>query len=94
MLIDFWATWCPPCQPPMEHNERLSQKFANSGKVRIVGLSLDKEAAKVAVHCNSKRWTSVQHYLVKNEKLCIDLSIQTIPHIMLIDKKGQIVFKG
>jgi len=20
MMIDFWATWCPPCQKPMQHN--------------------------------------------------------------------------
>ena len=57
MLIDFWATWCPPCQKPMAHNVEMKKnngdKWAN---VRIIGLSIDDDAQTVKTHCTNKNW--------------------------------------
>jgi len=64
MMIDFWATWCPPCQRPMQHNQDMLTEHAEKwgGNVKIIGLSIDKDAATVTSHITNKGWTAPTHY--------------------------------
>jgi len=64
MFIDFWATWCPPCQKPMAHNqEMLKEHGATWGdNLKIIGLSIDKDAETVKNHVTAKGWIDVIHY--------------------------------
>ena len=62
MLIDFWATWCPPCQGPMAHNQEMLERRKDWGdKVRIMGISIDQGTEAVRKHVTAKNWKSVEH---------------------------------
>jgi len=98
MLVDFWATWCPPCQGPMAHNQKMLEEHGEKwgGKVRILGLSIDNECASVKSHVENKKWTAVEQYHIRNGKCTADkeYGISGVPHVCLVDTKGKIVFKG
>ena len=40
LVINFWATWCPPCREEMPYFSRISEQYAQKG-VQFVGLSTD-----------------------------------------------------
>lgn len=96
MLIDFWATWCPPCQAPMAHNQKMleSKKDAWAGNLRIIGLSIDKDRDTVVNHVNNKGWNDVEHFHRATSNCSDVYGVRGVPHVMLIDKEGNIVFKG
>ncbi len=46
LVVNFWATWCPPCKEEMPEFSRISNKYSSNG-VQFVGISIDT-AEKVA----------------------------------------------
>lgn len=95
-LIDFWATWCPPCQAPMAHNEEmLKKRGAEWGdKVKIVCISIDQTAEAVVKHVDAKDWKRPIHYHRDKSDCSEQYGVRGVPNVMLIDTEGKIVFKG
>jgi peroxiredoxin len=44
VVLDFWATWCPPCIREIPGNVALQKKYADAGLV-IIGVSVDEAGA-------------------------------------------------
>lgn len=85
----------------MAHNESMLKTNEEKwkGKATIVGLSLDDESEGPIKRITDKDWKRVQHYRFKNgwDEENDDLKmfeINGIPFVVLLDKKGKIVFKG
>lgn len=50
VVINFWATWCPPCKEEMPLLERYGKKYA--GKLAILGVDSEEEASLVEPFVN------------------------------------------
>ncbi len=46
VLLNFWATWCPPCREEMPAMERLYQRYKDRGVV-VLAVSVDAEGGPV-----------------------------------------------
>lgn len=80
----------------MAHNIDMLKKREGvwDKTVRIVGLSIDQTMDAVTTHVKEKGWEKVEHWHRDKSDCSKVYSVQGVPHVMLLDKQGKIVFKG
>ncbi len=86
VLIDFWATWCGPCNRELPHMKEIAKEFAGQPLV-IISVSWDADEAKWKdfVAKNEMTWTQ---YRDADHKLSDMFGINAIPHYFTIDSDG------
>jgi thiol-disulfide isomerase/thioredoxin len=86
VLIDFWATWCGPCNEELPHLQKIAKEFAGQPLV-ILSISWDNDEAKwkdfIAKH--QMTW---QQYRDADHKLSQRFDVNAIPHYFTIDADG------
>ncbi len=90
-IVEFWATWCPPCRKSIPHLNELYSKYKDKG-LNIVGIS-DEDRSTV----EKFRKTTPMDYAVgldKGNSLGQKFGITGIPHSFVVDKSGKIVWQG
>ncbi|MGD8353536.1 MAG: TlpA disulfide reductase family protein [Pseudomonadota bacterium] len=92
VLVDFWATWCPPCQEMIPVLTKLHQRYSKEGLV-ILGVSMDKEGLEMLgnfVHEN----TIPYKVLMGDSRIGNAFGgVSTIPTLYMIDREGRLVRK-
>jgi peroxiredoxin len=88
VLVNFWATWCPPCRKEMPDLERLAQRFGKQGLV-ILAMS-DEEEATVAPFIRDGKYT-YPILLDPGSKVHERFHVQGIPVSLVYDRGGKLV---
>lgn len=95
VLVDFWASWCPPCRKEMPAVVDLYNKYKNKG-FEIVGVSLDKtnEDWIKGIKELNITWPQISDLKYWQSDLSSAYAVNSIPHMVLIDKNGKIIARG
>jgi peroxiredoxin len=88
VLVNFWATWCPPCRKEMPDLQALYDKYKDQGFV-VVSIS-DEEAAKVQPFI-SERKISYPVLLDPGRKVNELFQVEGIPKSFVYNREGKLV---
>ena len=95
VIIDFFATWCKPCNRELSAIAEVYEEWQEETGVKLVAISIDQaqniHKVKPLVEENAWPWETV--LLDPNSDLKRALGIQMIPYVLILDGKGNIVYK-
>jgi peroxiredoxin len=88
VLVNFWATWCPPCRKEMPDLDALYNKFKDQGFV-VLAIS-DEESAKVSPYIAEHK-ISYPVMLDAGRKVNDAFIVEGIPKSFVYDRDGKLV---
>jgi len=91
VVLNFWATWCPPCVEETPALNSLQQRIASRGGV-VLGISVDEDQAAY------QKFLQDQHivfptYRDETKKSAMDYGTKIYPETYIIDRHGKIARK-
>ena len=93
VLINFWATWCQPCQAEMPHLQAIYDEFKDDGFV-VLSISIDeaRDASKVKPLIKRGKYTFPVLLDKRTKVIPLYNPDQTLPYNALVDKEGKMVW--
>jgi peroxiredoxin len=90
VLLDFWATWCPPCRVEVPNLIRIFRQFRDKSFVLIsVSLDRDLDAARAFVRDKGMNWVHIINADAARE-IAEKYQVEYIPSTFVIDRSGRV----
>jgi peroxiredoxin len=90
VLLDFWATWCPPCREEIPGFVELHKRYGKQGLV-VIGLSLDQGSRNEVAEFAKRMKINYPVALATEEVVRSYGGVHAIPTTFLISRRGEIV---
>lgn len=89
VLLDIWATWCPPCKAEVPYLVNLQKKYKDK-KVIIVGVAVDERKSDVEAFAKKNNINYTVCHDEVGKAVGSKYKVRGIPATYIIDKKGVI----
>ena len=90
VIVDFWATWCPPCRATIPDLNKLAAKFKND--VVVIGISDEKPDVVQAFM--KKTEMSYNVGIDTKSTSSSEIGVEGIPHVLVISADGIVRWQG
>ncbi len=93
-IISFFATWCKPCNRELSAINEVYEEWQEETGVKVIAVSIDQaqNINKVKPLVDTNGWP-YEVLLDPNSDFKRALGIQMIPYVLIVDGKGEIVYK-
>jgi thiol-disulfide isomerase/thioredoxin len=91
LLVEFWATWCPPCRRSIPHLNEVYARYHQAG-LEVVGIT-DEDAPTVE---KFQQELPMQYPVAVQapRQLYARFGVKGIPQAFLVDRQGKVVWSG
>ncbi|MEO5661190.1 MAG: TlpA disulfide reductase family protein [Polaromonas sp.] len=86
LVLNVWATWCPPCRKEMPSLQRLSQTL-DPNRFAVIGLSTDEDPL-LATEFLAQGGITFSNFFDRNGKMSKQLGLKVYPETFLIAPDG------
>lgn len=96
-VIEFWATWCPPCRVTIPHLTELYKKYKDQGLEVVAITDEDPEYVKEFLTGQGEKLgypVAVDRDQLTAIAYMLGVNVNTIPHAFVVDAKGKLVWHG
>jgi cytochrome c biogenesis protein CcmG/thiol:disulfide interchange protein DsbE len=87
VLVNFWATWCPPCRTETPGLVSIAKRYSGKG-VQVVGITMDDDRHRVPEFIS--RYGISYPILLPTDDSPLASSIESLPTSLLIDRNGRV----
>jgi peroxiredoxin/protocatechuate 3,4-dioxygenase beta subunit len=89
VVLDFWATWCPPCLEALPKLATFYEKFKDNPKVVLIGISIDNNDKTVLDFISKRNMNWIQLRTDPNSPLAEQYGIFSVPTMIVIAPDGK-----
>jgi len=95
VILDFWATWCPPCIKEIPNLKKIYSKYKDED-FEIISIALERKPKEHALKFVSDKKMDWVHIIDKDKgrEIATEYKIRYIPTMYVINKKGEIIESG